>query len=67
LVDDMYDHFLQHNIIAVHSIHIMNSGIYNLFRQQMQQITNEIYLEPVLEKNKSLLPKDHSSLIPWNV
>ena len=67
LVDDMYEHFLQTNIIAVHSIHIMNSGIYDAFRQRMQQITDEIYLEPVLEKNKSLLPEDHSSLIPWNV
>jgi len=67
LVDDMYEHFLEHNIIAVHSIHIMNSGLYDSFRQRMQKITDEIYLEPVLEKNKSLLPADHSSLIPWNV
>ncbi len=68
LVDDMYDHFLQHNIISVHSIHLMNSGLYDSFRERMQQITDEIYSEPVvLEKNISLLPASQESLIPWNV
>ena len=68
LVDDMYEHFLQHNIISVHSIHLMNSGLYDSFRERMQQITDEIYSEPVvLEKNISLLPASQESLIPWNV
>lgn len=68
LVDDMYNHFLQYNIISVHSIHLMNSGLYYSFRERMQQITDSIYNEPiVLEKNNSLLPNNQESLIPWNV
>ena len=66
LIDDMYEHFLKTNIIAIHSKHIMNSGLYNEFRIRMQEITDNIYSQ-VLEKNISLLPANQESRIPWNV
>ena len=56
LIDDMYEYFLQHNIISIIPNHIIDSGLYDSFRQRMQEITDEIYNEPVvLEKNNSLL------------
>jgi len=65
LVDDMYDHFLKTNIISVHSRHIMDSGLFENFKIRMQQTTDEIYSG--LVKNKSLLPDNQESRIPWNV
>ena len=61
----MYDHFLRTNIISVHSRHIMDSGLFEDFKRRMQQTTDEIYSD--LEKNKSLLPDNQESRIPWNV
>ena len=66
LIDDMYEHFLQTNIVSVHSRHIMDSGLYENFRARMQQITDEIYSQD-FAKNKSLLPASQESRIPWNV
>lgn len=66
LIDDMYEHFLQTNIISVHSRHIMDSGLYLDFRKRMQEITNELYSQD-FAKNRSLLPANQESRIPWNV
>lgn len=66
LIDDMYEHFLQTNIVSVHSRHIMDSGLYENFRARMQQITDEIYSQD-FAKNRSLLPASQESRIPWNV
>jgi hypothetical protein len=50
LVDDMYEHFLQTNIVAIFSQHLMNSGLYLDFRKRMQQITDEIYPPRIAQK-----------------
>lgn len=42
LVNDMYNHFLEHKIISVHPGHVLNSGVYTNFRNRMVEITKRI-------------------------
>lgn len=43
IVDDMYDHFLNNNIIAIHASHLFNSGLYKNYKDRIQKITYELY------------------------
>ena len=43
VIDEMYEHFLQNNVIAVHAVHLLNSGLYVNFREKIKNITHQIY------------------------